>query len=128
MTVADIDLTVDVSGSAIVVSSDSEGLLALAVEGINDLVAVNVNVGEVVLVVRDHVNGGREGAALRVLFNSNVEVESPATDRNLTSAVETEVVDLDGAVELAVGHETSSGGVLLVSSVAITVDDLSATG
>lgn len=128
MTVADIDLTVDVSGSTIVVSSDSEGLLALAVEGINDLFAVNVNVGEVVHVVRDHVNGGSEGAALRVLFNSNVEVESPATGRNLTSAVETEVVDLDGAVEVSVGLETSSSGVLLVSSVAILVDDLSATG
>lgn len=78
MAIADVDLTVDFAWHAIVVGSDSEDLLALAVEGINDLVAINGNVGEVVLAVLDHVNGGSKSTALRVVFNSNVEVESPA--------------------------------------------------
>lgn len=95
LSIADINLTVDFSESAFVVSGDGESLVAVAVEGINNSVAIDGNVGKIIVFI-DQVHGGCKGTALRVLFNSDSEVESPATIRKLRCIIKTEIANLNG--------------------------------
>jgi hypothetical protein len=45
--VADVELTVDIASRAIVISSDSESVVAVAVNGINDRLGVDFDVTQV---------------------------------------------------------------------------------
>lgn len=95
LSIADINLTEDFSESACVVSGDGESLFAVAVEGINNGSAIEGNVGKVIVFI-DQVHGGCKGTALRVLFNSDSEVESPATFTNLRCIIKTEIANFNG--------------------------------
>jgi hypothetical protein len=95
--VADVDLTVDVSGGAIEVGVDSEDLVAVAVEGLNKVSTINGNLTEVSVVLNE-IEGGGETTALAVLLNADGEVESPAAIRLLFGSFEAELLHVDGAV------------------------------
>lgn len=107
LSIADINLTVDFSERAFVVSGDGESLIAVAVEGINNSVAIDGNICKIIVII-DQVHGGSKDTALWVLFNSNSKVESPATFRNLRCIFKTEIANLNGTWVVGGCIETSS--------------------
>merc|ERR1712048_1310573 len=96
--VTDVQLAVNIAGSAIEVSLNSESLRAVAVEGVNNGVGRDVNVTQEGVIVIDDVHGGAEGTALRVGHGTNSEVERPAGIADGTSIDEAEVDNVDLAV------------------------------
>lgn len=96
--VADVDLTVNVSRGAIEVGVHSEDLVAVAVEGLNEVSAINGNLTEVSAVLNE-IEGSGETTALAVLFNADGEVEGPAAITLVLSRIEAELLHVDGAVE-----------------------------
>lgn len=63
LSIADINLTVDFSERAFVVSGDGESLIAVAVEGINNSVAIDGNICKIIVII-DQVHGGSKDTAL----------------------------------------------------------------
>lgn len=100
--VADVELTVNVTGSAIVVSLNGESLLAIAVEGVDESFAGDVDATHVGSLVKDEVHPGREGSAVGVGLHANGEVEVPSVVfvSNRSSIKKTEVHNVDAAVKL----------------------------
>lgn len=79
LAVADVKLTIDISGCTVVVGVHSECPALTAVEHFNDFITVDHSVGEVVRAVLEQVNTGCQRTALRVLLNPNCEVEAPVS-------------------------------------------------
>jgi hypothetical protein len=106
--VADVELTVDIASRAIVISSDSESVVAVAVNGINNSCGVDFDVTQVGGVL-DKVHWGGKSSALGVGFDTDGEVEFVAACRNFFRVEEAEVTDDDSAVKIAGNLVTISG-------------------
>jgi len=94
LSIADIHLSVHLFAHAIIISVDGEDLLALAVEDIYNISAVEGDTSHEGAVLHE-VHRGREGAALGVGLHADGKIEAIAAVSDLVEVSEAEVDNLD---------------------------------